>query len=266
MIATPRILFVDDEEHILKALRRHFLDEPYEIHTASSGREGLKMLEASPMDVVVSDFRMPEMDGGEFLRRVGQRWPETVRLVLSGYADITALISAINEGAIFKFIAKPWQDDELKGLVREAVHKHVDLTTTRLLAEQTMLDNAELFLHDATKVDEIHERNLMLEQKLEELKLYHNAFQSVSAAMLMFDAQGRLIDANPAAARVLQLTALSGANLPVPLLEAMMGIVSGKIPPFEPHHVEWQEPHPGSADLSVVTDNLVLSGVIAVLR
>jgi two-component system NtrC family sensor kinase len=265
MIPNPRILFVDDEEHILRALKRHFMDDPYDIHTATSGLDGLALLEKTPMDVVISDFRMPGMDGGEFLKQVGSRWPETIRLVLSGYADITALISAINEGAIFKFISKPWQQDEMKNAVREAVHKHIDLITTRMLAEQAALDNAELFMRDATEAEAIRERNLVLEQKTEELKLYQNAFHSVMIPLVMFDTKGRLVNANPAAAHILRQDTISDSSLPPVLREAVIGITSGKIPPFEPHHIAWNDGE-SAADLTVVTDNLVMSGILAVLR
>jgi two-component system NtrC family sensor kinase len=116
-----RLLFVDDEENILRSIERMFHDAGYTILTAKSGQEGLAILEAGPpAQVVVSDYRMPGMSGVEFLRAVARRWPDTVRMVLSGYADTPAVIGAINEGGIFKFISKPWNDDELRLAVANA--------------------------------------------------------------------------------------------------------------------------------------------------
>jgi two-component system NtrC family sensor kinase len=119
-----KILCVDDEQNVLNALRRLFLDEPYTILTAVSGQEGLKTLEQENAQVVISDYRMPGMNGVEFLREVRKKWPYTVRIVLSGYADAAAVVSAINEGQIYKFIPKPWNDDELKVTVSNAVERY----------------------------------------------------------------------------------------------------------------------------------------------
>src|SRR5208282_108119 len=89
-----RILFVDDERNVLRSLERTFLDEDYEILTASSGAEGLSVLKSvSQVQVVISDYRMPEMTGVEFLREVCKGWPDTVRIVLSGYADTASIVS-----------------------------------------------------------------------------------------------------------------------------------------------------------------------------
>lgn len=117
-----RILFVDDEPNILRALKRLFIDEEYEIQVCNSGPEGLRMLERlGCVHVVVSDFRMPGMNGVELLREVADRWPETVRIILSGYADTAAITADITRGQIFQYVSKPWDDNELKITVSNAV-------------------------------------------------------------------------------------------------------------------------------------------------
>jgi len=199
MNETPRILFVDDDGKILQALRRHFLDEPYEIHTAMSGKEGLALLETVPAEVVVSDFRMPEMNGGEFLREVSRRWPETVRLVLSGYADISAVISAINDGAIFKFVNKPWRDRELKEAVSEALEKHRSLSRTRKLADHALSMTQNLFELDRESCAQAIRRKLELEEEIKRLRLANDGFRSAVAAILIFDGEGKVVDMNPTA-------------------------------------------------------------------
>jgi len=160
-----RILLVDDEVNVLRALERTFLDEEYELLTASSGSEGLSILrDVSPVQVVVSDYRMPQMNGVDFLREVRRRWPDTVRIVLSGYADTAVVISAINEGEIYKFIAKPWNDDELRIAIINALEryslnkKNIELTEA-LSAKIEELKHANAALERLTGRGESHGGN-----------------------------------------------------------------------------------------------------------
>ncbi len=140
-----RILCVDDEPNVLRSLTRLFLDDPYEILTASSGAEGLLVLDRhGTVPLVVSDYRMPGMNGVEFLSEVRKKWPATVRIVLSGYADIGAIISAINEGQIYRFVAKPWNDDELRVTVANALERYDLGQKNRELAEELRRKNEEL--------------------------------------------------------------------------------------------------------------------------
>ncbi len=109
----PTLLFVDDEPSILSALRRLCRPRGYRVLTAESGAAALEVLEQGPVDLIVSDMRMPKMDGAELLSIVRQRWPAVLRLLLTGYADIGSTIAAINQGEIHRYIAKPWDDQEL---------------------------------------------------------------------------------------------------------------------------------------------------------
>lgn len=145
-----RILFVDDERNVLKSLERLFLDEDYEIMTANSGQEGLEILEQSgPFQLIVSDYRMPSMNGVDFLTEVCRRWPETERIILSGYADTAAIVAAINEGRIYKFIAKPWNDVDLLHSIRETlVHHELRASNRRLLSELTAVNNELKSMND----------------------------------------------------------------------------------------------------------------------
>jgi len=116
------VLFVDDEEKILKSLKRGLLDEPYNTLFATSGKEAIEILQREEVHIIVTDMRMPEMSGLELLRIVKQDYPHIVRMVLSGYTQVTTLLTAINQGEIFKFITKPWQlEEEFKPAIREAV-------------------------------------------------------------------------------------------------------------------------------------------------
>lgn len=114
------VLLVDDEPNILSALRRVLRRDGYEIFTAQSGEEALELLANNPVMVILSDQRMPNMTGTEFLSRVKIMHPRTVRIILSGYADLNSITEAINKGEIYKFRTKPWDDEELRNDVREA--------------------------------------------------------------------------------------------------------------------------------------------------
>lgn len=108
-----RILFVDDERSILRSIERSFFDLDYEVFVAASGEEGLSILRENPIDIVVSDMRMPEMDGHQFLRKVKTQYPGTTRLILSGYADEKEIIESLVDGSTSLYLFKPWNGEEL---------------------------------------------------------------------------------------------------------------------------------------------------------
>lgn len=147
MAETIKLLCVDDERNVLRALERIFMDDDYEILTAISGEDGLAVLaDNSDVQVVVSDFRMPGMNGVEFLRQVCEKYPETVRIVLSGYADTGAVVAAINEGQIYKFVSKPWSDEELRQTVAKAVEAFSLHRQNRALAAELEMLKREMAL------------------------------------------------------------------------------------------------------------------------
>lgn len=118
------MLLVDDEEDILNALKRLLRRSGYRILTATSGADALELLGLNDVQVIVSDQRMPQMSGTEFLSRVKELYPNTVRMVLTGHSDLASVTGAINRGAIFRFLSKPWDDDQLREQIRYAfVHQ-----------------------------------------------------------------------------------------------------------------------------------------------
>lgn len=147
----PTLLLVDDEANILSSLRRLFRPQGYRVLTAESGDEALELLAAEPVDLILSDMRMPGMSGAQLLTTSCERWPDTVRILLTGYADMSSTIEAINRGQIYRYVSKPWVDDELKMLVRDALaHKFLKLENERMTKtiaeqnEQLRQFNAEL--------------------------------------------------------------------------------------------------------------------------
>jgi DNA-binding NtrC family response regulator len=131
------ILFVDDEVRLLRSIERGLLDEPYNLLFAESGKDALKLLEENEVHLIVTDMRMPEMSGLELLRIVKEKHPQVVRIVLSGYTQVTTLLTAINQGEIFRFITKPWKmEEEFKSVLKQAVEYHKVQTEHERLATQ----------------------------------------------------------------------------------------------------------------------------------
>jgi putative nucleotidyltransferase with HDIG domain len=141
---TLKVLFVDDEENVLKSLKRLFIDEDFEIFTANSGKAGLEVVKELEMSVVVSDQKMPEMGGAEFLEKAGELSPDSVRIVLTGYADVNAAINAINKGGAYRYITKPWNDGDLITTVKDAAERFRLIKENRRLTELTGKQNEEL--------------------------------------------------------------------------------------------------------------------------
>ena len=113
------VLFVDDEEKVLTSLRRDLVDEPYNTLFANSGKRALEIVKRKPVHVIVADMRMPEMGGLELLMTAKEEHPDIIRMVLSGHAQISTLLAAINQGEIFRFIPKPWKlEEEFKPSIR----------------------------------------------------------------------------------------------------------------------------------------------------
>ncbi len=163
------VLIVDDEKSILEALRRALSDEPFEVVTASSGGEGLQLLETHPIKVVVSDERMPGMSGSDFLQLVRARFPETVRIMLTGHASLDAAMRAVNYGDIYRFFTKPWDDHELIQTIRSAVEKYdleaenqKLLRTVKLQADE--LNSIEDRFPGITKVDRDEQGFILVEE------------------------------------------------------------------------------------------------------
>jgi two-component system probable response regulator PhcQ len=120
-MTNSKILIVDDEENILNSLKRLFRKEPYEILTAISGEEGLKILDDHQVDLIISDLKMPEMSGIEFLKKAKQKNPVPLRIMLTGHADLKSIIEAIDQGEIYRFLLKPWDDEEMKMTIKQAL-------------------------------------------------------------------------------------------------------------------------------------------------
>jgi response regulator RpfG family c-di-GMP phosphodiesterase len=164
------VVLVDDEENILRALERLLLDEEYTVLTANSGEAGLQLLTGTEqVAVIVSDQRMPGMMGAEFLARAREIVPDAVRMVLTGYADVTAAMDAINKGGAARYLAKPWDDVTLIQAIRDGVDYYLVLQENRRLAAVVQQQNAELAEWNTNLKGRVMEQTTVIRKQNEEL-------------------------------------------------------------------------------------------------
>lgn len=173
----PVVLSVDDEANVLKSLKRTLRKIDIELLTATSGKEGLDILASRPVDVILSDMRMPEMSGPEFLKLAAEKQPDTKRIVLTGYADVDAAQSAINDGGVTRYLNKPWDDDELRRVIEEAArvsnlekeNSHLQTLNEQQNKElQTLNEQLEVLLNE--KSQQLEHTSGVLDNTLQELE------------------------------------------------------------------------------------------------
>lgn len=163
------LLFIDDEANILAALKRLFRPLGYTILTAESGEAALALLEKESVDLVISDMRMPHMSGAEVLEKLRHNWPDVVRILLTGYSDINTTIAAINRGEIYRYIAKPWDDNDIVLVVRDALERKRLLAEKQQLEALTSRQNDELKVLNSTLEDKVRQRTEELHVALNSL-------------------------------------------------------------------------------------------------
>ncbi|WP_248749903.1 HD domain-containing phosphohydrolase [Pseudomonas sp. MWU15-20650] len=164
------VLLVDDEESILNSLRRLLRGQPYELVLATSGAQALEIMASRPIDLVMSDARMPGMDGATLLAEVHRLYPTTSRILLTGYADLTTIIKAINEGQIHRYISKPWNDEELQLVLHQSLEHQRLERLARAQSEQLKVLNATLEKRVASRTSELQQTADMLDLAYDELK------------------------------------------------------------------------------------------------
>ena len=162
------ILIVDDEIKVLSAIQRTLRKEPYTVLTAEGGEEGLKMLEARDINLVVSDYNMPMMNGLEFLQNVRSLYPHILTIMLTGQAELQIAVQAINEAGVYKFIQKPWNNDDLRITLLRALES-IDLATERdrlvqkIKSRDAILQDLEKKFPGITKVERDEDGFMLIE-------------------------------------------------------------------------------------------------------
>ncbi|MBI3285524.1 MAG: Flp pilus assembly complex ATPase component TadA [Burkholderiales bacterium] len=139
-----RILLVDDEPNVLSALRRVFRQENYEVVTCQAPQEALERLGREKFQLIISDYMMPGMNGGELLKQARANFPDMIRIMLTGHADVNAVVGAVKTGAVYKFILKPWNDDDLRVTVALALEQHSLLEKNKALQKENLEKSREV--------------------------------------------------------------------------------------------------------------------------
>lgn len=186
------LLIVDDDEVLLELLDVLLQQDGYRTLTATDGETALNVLSKHKVDVILSDLRMPGMTGTELLRRVKDLYPETVRIVQSGFADLASVTSAINEGAVYKFLTKPWNDTQLRNNIAEAFHFKYIEDENRNLKLGIENSNKQLVTH----FDDYTETISFLEKTI---KLHADIIEYMPCPAITFDNNKCLVTANEAA-------------------------------------------------------------------
>lgn len=190
------LLLVDDEENIASALVRLLRRDGYRILKANGGQAGLDLLEQHEVGVIVSDQRMPEMSGVEFLSRVKDLYPSTVRMVLSGYTELASVTDAINRGAIYKFLTKPWDDAQLRADVEEAFQRFEAMRKEEAFARQLAARNEDMSMVNRTLEARMEEKTHKLDHSRAVLRVAQEILEHLPLAVVGIGDDGIIALAN----------------------------------------------------------------------
>ncbi|KTC40721.1 MAG: HD domain-containing phosphohydrolase [Pseudomonas sp.] len=167
----PKVLLVDDEESILNSLRRLLRGQPYEVLLANGGAQALDILAQRPVDLVMSDARMPGMDGATLLAKVREGYPATRRVLLTGYADLDTIVKAVNDGQIHQYLSKPWNDQELLLVLRQNLEYQQAERELKRLQQRVLEQNRQLKANNVTLEQRVAARTAELQQTADMLDL-----------------------------------------------------------------------------------------------
>ena len=140
---SKNVLYVDDEIHNLNSFRAVFR-RSYNVFTAISADEGRKILKENEIHLIITDQRMPEMSGIEFLETIIPDYPNIPRVLLTGYTDISAVIDAINRGSVYKYVQKPWSEEELRATIESALNLHFEIKSKEELTDKLLVTNEQM--------------------------------------------------------------------------------------------------------------------------
>ncbi len=193
------LLLVDDEPNVLASLKRLFRRDGHLIYTANSGAEGLDVLAQHPIDVIMSDQRMPVMTGVEFLRAAKKQYPQTIRIILSGYAELQYVTEAINEGAIYRFLSKPWDDEQLREQVQRAFEHSELQEKNQQLDIKLRTSNRDLVAINRQLSEALDTNRKKIDRDEVSLAIAQEALQYIPMPIVGVDDDGMVIFANAAA-------------------------------------------------------------------
>jgi len=228
------LLLVDDEENITSALVRLLRRDGYNILRANGGEAGLALLAQNEVGVIISDQRMPGMSGVEFLSKVREQYPDTVRIVLSGYTELNSVTDAINRGAVYKFLTKPWEDDLLRANVEEAFQRYEMRMENARLARELEDANEELTRINHELEQRVEEKTREVLRNLNILQVSQEVLERLPVAVLGVGDDGIIAIANRSALRLFSkdgsrplLGETASEVIPVELLSCVLDEKSG---------------------------------------
>jgi response regulator RpfG family c-di-GMP phosphodiesterase len=192
------ILMVDDEPSVLKAFQRALRKEPYTLFTAESGADALNILEAREVSLIISDYNMPGMNGLEFLKAVKADHPHILGIMLTGQAKVEIVMEAINEGHLYKFFLKPWNDQNLKLEIRQAMEQYDLVQDNKRLHDQVLQQNQELKRVNENLENIILERTRNLEFQNRALQVSHAILDDLPVPIMGISSEMMVVMANKA--------------------------------------------------------------------
>ncbi len=190
------VLCVDDEKNILRSLKRLLRKEDYRLLMASSGEEGLMVMEENDVHIVISDQRMPKMSGTEFLAALKTKYPDVIRIILSGYTDVDSITESINKGHIYKFLLKPWNDQNLKLEIKQALKQYDLIQANKKLDEKVIQQNNELKDINENLEKLVQERTKTLEIQNQALELSRVILEDLPFPVIGISAEGMIVLTN----------------------------------------------------------------------
>lgn len=266
------ILLVDDENNIISALKRTLRRDGYSILTANSGEEGLALLTQYEVGVIVSDQRMPLMSGVEFLRKVKILYPKTLRIVLSGYTELESVTGAINEGAICKFLTKPWDDDLLRDNIREAFLQYEMERENVRLSQALQSANEKLSLLNQNLEQKVADKTREITHSINLLQISQEILEHLPIGIIGIDDQNIIVASNrraevlfrqPPASCLLGL--MVSDVLPEALLQLLQGADSDNFAQLDDSIVRLADGTSMQVLISAMGDGSRSKGIIMVL-
>jgi CheY-like chemotaxis protein len=230
----PSILCVDDEPGIVRSIRRILKAEPVNVLTAASGPEALDILRKQSVSLILTDYRMPEMNGIEFLEQAAPLCPDAFRMILTGYAEAHVLVEAVNRGQIYKILYKPFQEEDIKLTVRSGLEHHARNRENRALLEELGQRNKQLATLNQKLKSGLEGTQADLTISSTALSIAQQLLNEIPAAVIGIEPSGQIVFANklanewfapPIAPRLFSLVgAWSSDILPGPVHESLKDI------------------------------------------
>ncbi len=197
------VLCVDDEINILSAMKRLLRKEDFRLLTCSSGEEALTVMSENDIHVVISDQRMPKMNGTEFLKLVKEKYPDVIRIILTGYTDVDSITESINQGHVYKFFLKPWNDQNLKLEIRQALEQYDLVKSNEELHKKILKQNEDLRTMNENLEELVKERTRSLEIQNQALQISHSILEDLHLPIIGVSAEKIVVLINQAAQNLL---------------------------------------------------------------